>query len=114
MKKLVLLFSLFTIILACADANDKKSTKPDKSKKKVVEAETPDGKKIFKINCVLCHGADGKLGINGSKDLTKSTVSLEDAITQITKGKGLMAAYEPILSKEEIKAVAEYTISLRE
>lgn len=114
MKKLLMLLSVFVLILACADANDKKSTKPAKKENKVAEIETPDGKKIFKINCVLCHGADGKLGINGSKDLTKSTISMDEAVTQITKGKGLMAAYEPILSKEEIKAVAEYTLSLRE
>ena len=113
MKKLLILVPLFLILIACADANDKKSTKPVKTEKKA-EVKKPDGKKIFKINCVLCHGSDGKLGINGSKDLTKSTIGLDDAITQITKGKGLMAAYEPILSKEEIKAVAEYTISLRE
>jgi len=106
--------SVILLIIACADANDKKSTKPAKKDKKAAAAKAVDGKKIFKINCVLCHGADGKLGINGSKDLTKSTISLDEAITQITKGKGLMAAYEPILSKEEIKAVAEYTVSLRE
>lgn len=113
MKKLLFILPVLLVLIACADANDKKSTKPAKKEKKAA-AKTPDGKKIFKINCVLCHGADGKLGINGSKDLTKSEITLEDAIMQITKGKGLMAAYEPILSKEEIEAVAKYTLSLRE
>ena len=111
MKKLILILPAIALLMACADANDKKSTKPSKEKK--VAVDPPDGKKIFKINCVLCHGADGKLGVNGSKDLTVSETSLEETITQITKGKGLMAAYEPILSKEEIEAVAKYTISLR-
>lgn len=114
MRKLILLLPIIALIFACADANDKKSTKPVKKEKKVAASDAPDGKKIFKINCVLCHGADGKLGVNGSKDLTQSTVSLEEAITQITKGKGLMAAYEAILSKEEIESVAKYTLSLRE
>lgn len=114
MKKLLLALPIIALVVACADSNDKKSAKPAKKEKKEVAADAPDGKKIFKINCVLCHGADGKLGVNGSKDLTQSTITLEDAITQITKGKGLMASYEPILSKEEIEAVAKYTISLRE
>ncbi len=113
MKKLLFILPILLLLIACADANDKKSTKPAKKEKKA-DVKAPDGKKIFKIHCVLCHGADGKLGINGSKDLTKSEISLEEAITQITKGKGLMASYEPILSKEEIEAVAKYTQSLRE
>jgi len=112
MKKLIVLLPLMVMIWACSggESNNSKS----KKEKKVAKADAPDGKKIFKINCVLCHGSDGKLGVNGSKDLTKSEISLNEAITQITNGKGLMAAYEPILTKEEIKAVAEYTISLRE
>lgn len=114
MRKLLLLLPLFALIWACADANDKKSTKPAKKEKKVAAVDKPDGKKIFKINCVLCHGADGKLGVNGSKDLTVATITKEEAILQVTKGKGLMAAYEAILSKEEIEAVVDYAISLRE
>jgi len=115
MKKLLIIIPTIALIWACNDASDKKSSAPKKEKKeKVAEADLPNGKKIFKINCVLCHGADGKLGINQSKDLTKSTISLEEAITQITNGKGLMAAYEPILSSEEIEAVAKYTLTLRE
>jgi len=111
MKKLLIILPAILLLIACADANDKKSTKPAK---KETAKKAPDGKKIFKIHCVLCHGADGKLGINGSKDLTKSELSLKESITQITNGKGLMASYEPILSKEEIEAVAKYTLSLRE
>ena len=33
------------------------------------------GKKTFETYCILCHGADGKLGLNGSKDLTISEIS---------------------------------------
>jgi len=113
MKKLLIIIPAIALMWACNDATDKKSSAPSNKEKKVAAADLPDGKKIFKINCVLCHGADGKLGINQSKDLTLSTITLEEAITQITNGKGLMAAYEPILTKEEIEAVAKYTLSLR-
>jgi len=111
MKKLIVLIPLMIMIWACSGGDDNKSK--SKKEKKVAQADAPDGKKIYKINCVLCHGADGKMGVNGSKDLTESVLSLDEAITQITNGKGLMASYEPILSKEEIEAVAEYTLSLR-
>ena len=72
-----------------------------------------DPKKIYKLNCQLCHGSDGKLGANGSKDLTVSPLGLDERISIITNGKGAMAAYSGILSTEEIKAVAAYTLELK-
>jgi mono/diheme cytochrome c family protein len=71
-----------------------------------------DGEAIYKKNCVVCHGIDGKLGLNGSKDLTVSQVTEAERIVQITKGKNTMTPFEGILSAEEIKAVAAYTMTL--
>lgn len=70
-------------------------------------------KKVFKTNCAYCHGFTGNLGINGSKDLTASVVSLEEAVAQIYFGKGLMTPYKGILSDIEIVAVAKYAETLR-
>ncbi len=72
-----------------------------------------DGKHIFQKNCVLCHGSDGSLEMNGAKDLSKSTITLDQRITQITNGKNLMTPFKGILSEKEIAAVAEYTMSLK-
>ena len=72
-----------------------------------------DGFQVFKKNCKTCHGADGSLGLNGAKDLRVSTLSIEQRIETITHGKGVMTAFETILSPEEIKAVAEYTTTLK-
>ncbi|MBL7796773.1 MAG: cytochrome c [Saprospiraceae bacterium] len=73
----------------------------------------PDGKAIFRKHCVTCHGADGTLGLNGAGDLTKSVLTQEARITQITKGKNLMTPFEGILSPEEIRAVAAYSETLK-
>ena len=70
------------------------------------------GETVYKKYCVLCHGLDGKLGLNGSKDLTISKLTLEERIIQVTKGKNTMTPFQGILSPEEIKAVAEYTMTL--
>jgi len=72
-----------------------------------------DGKKIYKQNCVLCHGADGKLGANGSKDLTQSTLSLEAKKAIIKNGKGKMVGLGGILNAKEIEAVAIFTENLK-
>lgn len=68
---------------------------------------------VFRQKCVLCHGADGALGLNGAKNLGESTLSLEDRINIITNGKKLMAPFNTVLSPEEIKAAAEYTQTLK-
>jgi len=72
-----------------------------------------DGKKIYKQNCVLCHGADGKLGANGSKDLTKSILTLDEKKAIIKNGKGKMIGLGGILNAEEIEAVALFTQKLK-
>lgn len=75
-------------------------------------AAIPDGMAIFRQYCVVCHGADGKLALNGAKDLTVSTLTLEERVNTITNGKKLMTPFNEVLTQEEIKAVAEYTQKL--
>jgi cytochrome c6 len=90
---------LLVVVMACGAKNSKSAE--------------PDGAKIYKINCVICHGIDGKLGINGAKDLTASPMTLKERIQNITYGAGTMTAYKDILSTEEIEAVAQYTLTLK-
>lgn len=71
------------------------------------------GPQIFKQYCQTCHGADGKLGLNGAKDLSVSALSVEQRIELITNGKGVMTPFRTILTPEQIHAVAEYTQSLK-
>lgn len=76
-------------------------------------ALVPDGMAVFRKYCVTCHGADGKLGLNGAKDLGESALSMEERINIITNGKKLMTPFGTILSAAEIEAVAEYTQSFK-
>lgn len=110
MKIRFIAFLFFSAILACAGSGDKNNSTSKKADKKVAAL---DGKKIYKANCVTCHGMDGKLGINGSKDLTLCELDLEERIALITNGKGVMTAFSNLLSEEKIKAVAEYTLTLK-
>lgn len=75
--------------------------------------ERPDGRTVFQKNCVVCHGADGKLGLNGAKDLSQTTLGLPERVNQITYGKNLMTPFAGILSPDEIEAVAAYTLTLK-
>jgi cytochrome c6 len=72
-----------------------------------------DGKAIYRQRCVTCHGADGALGLNGAGNLTQSILPLDERVTQITKGKNLMPAFEGVLTPKEILAVATFTETLK-
>lgn len=71
------------------------------------------GTAIFEQNCKICHGSDGRLGLNGAKDLSKSQLSLNDRIAIITNGKNLMTPFVKILSSPEIDSVAAFTLRLK-
>lgn len=68
-----------------------------------------NGEELFAMNCKICHGIRGNLELNGAKDLNKSTLSLDERIEIITNGKNAMTPFRKILSKEEIRLVAEYS-----
>jgi mono/diheme cytochrome c family protein len=104
-KKIGAALSLSFLLAACGDTPSNGSG---------ATGGTLDGASVFRKYCVNCHGANGKLGLSGAKDLSVSALSLEDRVALITNGRGLMAAYRDILSEAEIKAVAEYTLQLRQ
>jgi cytochrome c6 len=68
---------------------------------------------VFRQYCITCHGSDGKLGLNGAKDLTVSPLTNEERINIITNGRKMMTPFKEVLSPEEILAVADYTLSLK-
>ncbi len=112
-------FSLIALVLAlnaCHSAADEISarTKAAQDKANSAEKSGPDGGAIFRQNCITCHGADGKLGLSGAKDLSVSELPLDSRIQIITNGKNLMTPFKALLNEAEIKAVAEYTLTLRD
>jgi mono/diheme cytochrome c family protein len=72
----------------------------------------PKGALVYKMHCELCHGANGKLGFNDSKDLTASVLSRAEMIAQVSNGKGKMMPYKNVLTAKEIEAVVDYTRTL--
>ncbi len=71
------------------------------------------GTDIYTNKCVACHGADGNMGIAGAKKLPESVLTQEEREQIISNGKGTMPAFKEQLSPVDIKAVAEYTLTLK-
>ena len=103
MNKIIISVFLAALVLACAG----------KEKSETGGAEVADGAQIFKKYCVLCHGVDGKLGLNGSKDITKSVLSKAERKELIRNGKNTMTPFGGVLTEAEIDAVAGYTMTLK-
>ncbi len=103
----IFLIGFAALIFAC-------NSQPANPPQNTSTADAPHpGKPLYKQYCVTCHGADGKLGFSGAPDLTASVVGKEEAIVQVTKGKGLMTPFEGIMSEEEIENVVDYVITMR-
>lgn len=72
-----------------------------------------DGATLYKNNCKSCHGKKGKSFVSKPADLTSSKLTLEQRIETITNGSKTnptMVAFKERLNKEEIRAIATYTM----
>lgn len=100
MKNILLIF-LLLFFFSCGG---EKKTNADGS---------PNGKQLYEDNCSICHGGDGKLGVNAAKDLSASTMSLEEAIAVIENGKGKMTPFKELMNDKEREAVGKYIQELK-
>jgi mono/diheme cytochrome c family protein len=81
------------------------------------EAEQPgaeDPESLFAATCGSCHvftpaGTSGTVGPN----LDESTVTVEQAVQQISQGGGGMPPFEGQLTEDQIQALAEYIVGPR-
>jgi len=69
--------------------------------------------KLFKKYCMVCHGMDGKLGLNGAKDLTVCPLGFQERVQLVTNGRGAMTPFKGILTEDEIEQVSQYTLNLK-
>lgn len=110
-NKVLAVLSLLLIIGAYGMAE---MSKKQKSKSmETISGSNLNGQELFNASCISCHGADGKLGLMEASDLSISTMELTAKIEIIKNGKGAMTPFAEILTEEQIKAVAEYSESLK-
>lgn len=104
MKKLMFLFAIAAFVFACGGGKG--------GGNEVSEAALADGKETFGKFCVACHGATGNMALNGAKKFGESTLTLDERVAVITNGRNLMTPYKGILTEDQIKNVAAYTMEL--
>ena len=80
--------------------------------------EVADGKAVFDIQCVACHGVDGKGNqMLGAPNLTDNTWlyggMLRDIEATLKLGRsGKMPAHQHLFSEQEAKVLSAYVLSL--
>ncbi|PWJ41027.1 cbb3-type cytochrome c oxidase subunit III [Sediminitomix flava] len=85
----------------------------EEASSETVSAELEVGYRVYKQRCNVCHGKDGAKQLSGAANLQESELNQEDIIHIINNGKGRMASYGNLLTKDEINEVAKYVQSLR-
>ena len=81
--------------------------------KDAVVMSLDQGKKIYDIYCLMCHGEDGKRVLTGYYDLAESELDLKGIVDVTSNGRNAMVSYRPILNDDELKAVSAYTLTLQ-
>ena len=71
------------------------------------------GQLIFQKNCVRCHGKDGRLGLNGAHDLTKSNLNTMGRTYLVTNGMGKMPSFGKALTAAQVAQVVAYSLTLK-
>lgn len=104
---IALLLGLTVLALACGNAGTQ-----EQPMELGAEVAISTGEQVYKMHCTLCHGANGKLGFNGAKDLTASALSKAEMMARVSEDKGTMQAYKNVLTTKEINAVVEHVRAL--
>jgi mono/diheme cytochrome c family protein len=70
-------------------------------------------KKLYGVKCALCHGYDGAQQFAGAKNLTQSVLPKNEVVLRIAEGKGSMPPHKDVLNEEQIDALADFVLTLR-
>ncbi|MFD2785067.1 c-type cytochrome [Hymenobacter rubripertinctus] len=104
------------LLSACGPAPDASQTSaappPPAAAPEALEA-LEAGASLFAQNCAICHGASGKLGLNGAHDLTKSNLNAAGRTYMVVNGLGKMPGFRGQLTDEQIQQVVAYSLTLK-
>lgn len=101
MRQILSIGFLALLFVQCGGESDQAASKIDPGE-------------LYTTNCGLCHGADGKKQLADAADLSVSLMTKDERIAIITEGKGDMAPFGKMLSREQISALADYLDTLKQ
>ena len=114
-NKVIAFISVFLIIMAygLAEMSRKAKTGP-KINTSSIQVPIEVGKFVYTNSCVSCHGADGKLGVSGAKNLSLTSLNAAEQKALIMDGKNAMPGYKNAITEAEIDAVILYISTFKQ
>jgi mono/diheme cytochrome c family protein len=111
-KKISLIGLLFLplVILGCATSGTSSSSAPTSSQP--TQSQTSlDGKTLYASNCASCHGTNGE---GGSASALNANQNVQDLINTTKNGiSPVMPSFASQFNEAQIKAIADYVVSLK-
>ncbi len=105
-------YLFFSSILLLFSCSSNVSLKEKNKTGEIIEVST--GKELYLQQCAICHGADGRLGASGAKDLSLSKLDEKSTKAIILNGKnGMPPMRELLQSEENVLKVIEYLQKLK-
>jgi len=74
-----------------------------------LQPDLAEGKRLFTLNCAVCHGDDGKGGHTGGAPLDKVR-DLDAAIATVTNGRNNMPAFRSAFTPDQVRDVSAYVV----
>jgi mono/diheme cytochrome c family protein len=105
LKPLLLAACVVATIGSCGNSNSNAEA--------IAAADAFDPIRTYNQKCGVCHGRDGKMMASGAPDLTASKISKDEIIAIVTYGKNTMPPQKDVLTPEQISAVADHVLTLR-
>lgn len=100
------ILAALSLLMITASYGLAEASKSKREKGAAISAEVINGAELYAAKCSLCHGSDGKLGLSGSADLSKTTLDVNAIKTIVLSGKGNMPKTE--LTEEQADAVSAF------
>lgn len=113
-KIFFLVFVICILLYACNSDNSSSNNTTGQTPITNVEPPTAEIKRqaVFEQKCALCHGNDGTAGIGNATNLQASKLDSVSTAKIITEGKAGMPPFGPQLTKQEIKDISNYVLTL--
>lgn len=103
----VVLVSLLTaaVLSACSSPS---AGPPAPSAPSSTIADESEGARVFRTRCSACHGPEGEGNLGPSLIDIAARMPVEEQLTIVRNGKGIMPPFQPALTDAEIAAVVEF------
>lgn len=105
------LLSLLILATSCSGSKTEKVEETEEQAEK--EFSFSDAKSLYTMKCASCHGADGKLGMSGAKDLSTSKITDQQIMCMIQSGQNAMPAFKDMIPDYQLEQLVVVVKSLR-